>query len=82
MARRPKRHTIGTAAPRTEEQLSTEIGALHQGLPCVWVRLQERKRSAARLANKRESKSPILLLEFMQRSRTHAELREQSARER
>ena len=37
-----------------------------------WVRLQEHKRSAARLANKRESKSLILLLELIQRSRTHA----------
>ena len=34
-----------------------------------WVRLQERK---ARLVNKRESKSLILLLELIQRSRTHA----------
>ena len=34
-----------------------------------WVRLQER---AARLVNKRESKSLILLLELIQRSRTHA----------
>ena len=49
-------------------------------LSCVWVRLQERKRSAARLANKRESKSLILLLEFIQRSRTYAELRELAAR--
>ena len=36
-----------------------------------WVRLQERK---ARLVNKRESKSLILLLELIQRSRTHAAL--------
>ena len=34
-----------------------------------WVRLQER---AARLVNKRESKSLILLLELIRRSRTHA----------
>ena len=34
-----------------------------------WVRLQERK---ARLVNKRESKSLILLLKLIQRSRTHA----------
>ena len=54
---RPKRHTIGPAALRTEEQLSTEGGALHQRLPCVWVKLQERKRSAARLANKLEEQN-------------------------
>ena len=61
---------------------ASSCGAPGQRISCVWVRRQERKRSATRLANKRESNSPILFLELIQRSRTHAARRELARRSR